>query len=546
MKEKGDRKAEREMTERAIQVDNNSVDAWAYLANAIKEPSGEEAMVKEIEELANAPVNSKCAAPYIALQGFFAGDGKDEKARDKAIGFAKKAVERAPGDALALLCLSALYGQAGKIDEVVKLLAPHEALMQRDVRLAHNYFEALFQLRDLQKITALLNKLATSQVREVKQFAIERSRAISQMLAAAAAAARRAPRSRRPESGSARGEGDLEVGAPSDAPGEAREEVGDRRLEPVLGADGSVRALDVVLLFEDARGPVGPLAAHVPADVARGDADLRVVAEALDLVRRPVGEDDEAPVERRGPDGRLHAGTVLAKRLEAHVALVGERRFVRHDRGVSHPSPRGEIERSQSAAAVGTTTANVAPLPASLSTSTRAPIASLSRFTTASPSPTPPYWRSAEPSTCRNSSKMRAWSAGGDADAGVLHLDAHGARSLAPRRDDDAPALGRELRRVRQQVEEHLLERARIGLDLRQVRADVGLDRERLGPDHPARRRHHGGHQLADVDRLRATARACRRRRATSSSRSSMSASSDRALRLIDCCASFCFGVTGP
>ena len=57
-----------------------------------------------------------------------------------------------------------------------------QELLQRDVRIAHNYFEALFQLRDLQKITALLNKLATSQVREVKQFAIERSRAISQML----------------------------------------------------------------------------------------------------------------------------------------------------------------------------------------------------------------------------------------------------------------------------------------------------------------------------------------------------------------------------
>jgi hypothetical protein len=92
-------------------------------------------------------------------------------------------VARAPSDALALLCLSALYGQGGKVDEVVKLLAPHEAMMQRDVRVAHNYFEALFQMRDLPKITALLNKLATSPVREVKQFAIERSRAVSQMLA---------------------------------------------------------------------------------------------------------------------------------------------------------------------------------------------------------------------------------------------------------------------------------------------------------------------------------------------------------------------------
>src|SRR5580704_8452610 len=182
MKEKGDRKAEREATERAIQIDNNSVDAWAYLASSIKDAVGEEQMLKQVEELANAPVNAKCAAPYIALQGFFAANAKEEKAREVAIGYAKKAVARAPGDALALLCMSALYGQGGKVDEVVKLLAPHEALMLRDVRVAHNYFEALFQLRDLSKITALLNKLATSQVREVKQFAIERSRAVSQML----------------------------------------------------------------------------------------------------------------------------------------------------------------------------------------------------------------------------------------------------------------------------------------------------------------------------------------------------------------------------
>jgi tetratricopeptide (TPR) repeat protein len=182
-KEKGDRKGEREMVERAIQIDNNSVDAWAYLANSLREQSNDDEMVRQVAELAAAPVNSKSAAPYIALQGFFAGDGKDEEARTKAIGFAKKAVERAPGDSLALLCLSALHGQGGKIDEVVKLLAPHEALMMRDVRVAHNYFEALFQLRDIPKITALLNKLATSQVREVKQFAVERSRAISQMLA---------------------------------------------------------------------------------------------------------------------------------------------------------------------------------------------------------------------------------------------------------------------------------------------------------------------------------------------------------------------------
>jgi hypothetical protein len=54
--------------------------------------------------------------------------------------------------------------------------------MLKDVRIAHNYFEALFAMRDMNKITQLLNKLATSPTREVKEFAIVRSRAIAQML----------------------------------------------------------------------------------------------------------------------------------------------------------------------------------------------------------------------------------------------------------------------------------------------------------------------------------------------------------------------------
>ena len=176
---KKDPKAEREAVERAIQIQPGNVDAWAYLFNFIKESESEEKAIATLEELANAPVNAKTAAPFVALQGFYAGD---EKTRDKAIGFAKRGVERSPADPIPLIVLSALYGQAGKIDEVVKLLAPHEALMQQDVRIAHNYFEALFQAKDMGKITALLNKLATSSNKEVKQFAIERSRAIAQML----------------------------------------------------------------------------------------------------------------------------------------------------------------------------------------------------------------------------------------------------------------------------------------------------------------------------------------------------------------------------
>jgi hypothetical protein len=178
-KSKKDGKMEREAVERAIQIQPGNVDAWAYLFNFFKDTDGEEKAIAKIEELASAPVNVKTAAPYVALQGFYANE---EKTRDKAITYAKKAVDRSPTDPIPLIVLSALYGQSGKIEEVVKLLAPHEALMQQDVRIAHNYFQALLQAKDMPKITALLNKLATSSNREVKQFAIEQSRAIAQML----------------------------------------------------------------------------------------------------------------------------------------------------------------------------------------------------------------------------------------------------------------------------------------------------------------------------------------------------------------------------
>lgn len=175
-----DKPAEREHVERAIQIAPNNVDAWSYLYTFLKDDVGEEKALAAYEELANAPVNTRTAAPYVALQGAFANE---ESTRDKAITYAKKGLERGPTDPMALLSLSALYGQAGKLDELIKLLAPHEGVMLQDVRLAHNYFEALFQSKDLQRITSLLNKLATSSNKEVKQFAIERSRAISQMLA---------------------------------------------------------------------------------------------------------------------------------------------------------------------------------------------------------------------------------------------------------------------------------------------------------------------------------------------------------------------------
>jgi hypothetical protein len=176
---KGDAAAEREMIERAISIDANCVDAWAYLFQQVKDAEDEAKATQVVETLASAEANKRTAAPYIALQGFYANN---EETRPQALAFAKKGAERNDGDPLALICYSALLGQTGDLPAVINLLSKHESKMANDVRLANNYFEALFQARQIEKVTKLLNALAGSSNREVKQFAIERSRAVAQYL----------------------------------------------------------------------------------------------------------------------------------------------------------------------------------------------------------------------------------------------------------------------------------------------------------------------------------------------------------------------------
>jgi len=176
---RGDKDQEKTMAQRAISIDANCVDAWAYYFQLVRDAESEDKAIAAVEELANATVNQKSVAPYVAIQGFYAND---EATREKAISWAKKAVARNADDPLAILCLSALYGAQGNLEGVVSVLQPHEGKMARDVRLANNYFEALFQLRQIDKVTKLLNALAGSPNRDVKQFAIERSRMVAQFL----------------------------------------------------------------------------------------------------------------------------------------------------------------------------------------------------------------------------------------------------------------------------------------------------------------------------------------------------------------------------
>ncbi|MEM9691702.1 MAG: hypothetical protein AAGA56_04100 [Myxococcota bacterium] len=173
---KEDTTAEAENLDKALETDPGCVDAWAYLFQTTRDREDEDKAVALLEEKAKGQRN---AAPWVALQGFYANSAETRK---KAIEFAKKGVEANGEDPIAVLCLSALYGQDGDLQSVVDLLSQHEAKLANNVHLANNYFEALFQTRQIEKVTRLLNALAGSKNAEVKQFAIQRSQLVAQFL----------------------------------------------------------------------------------------------------------------------------------------------------------------------------------------------------------------------------------------------------------------------------------------------------------------------------------------------------------------------------
>jgi Flp pilus assembly protein TadD len=196
---------ERQMAEKAISIDPNCVEAWAYYFARARETDGDAAAESLVKALSEAEPNKRSAAPFVAVQGVYAAQ---EATREQALEWAKRAVERNPDDPLALISLSALHGQQRDFRAIIDLLSKHEPKMMRDARLANNYFEALFQAREMEKVTKLLNALAGSPDRNVKQFAVERSRMVAQYFqqqqqalkgvaaggAAAPAAPARAPR----------------------------------------------------------------------------------------------------------------------------------------------------------------------------------------------------------------------------------------------------------------------------------------------------------------------------------------------------------------
>jgi len=137
---------------------------------------GDDAAIKAVTELADTDANKATAAPFVALQGIFSGD---ESKLDQALEWAKKAIERDADDVLALISISALYGQKGDLKSAIELLSKHENKMMQHVGLANNYLNALVQAGQMDHATKLLNALAGSPRTDVKRFAQASSAALA-------------------------------------------------------------------------------------------------------------------------------------------------------------------------------------------------------------------------------------------------------------------------------------------------------------------------------------------------------------------------------
>ena len=99
---KEDPAKEQEQIDKALEIDAGCVDAWAYMFQSIRDREDEEKAIAALEEKAKGQKN---AAPYIAIQGFYANKAET---RPKAIEFAKKAVSANDNDPIGLLCLSVI------------------------------------------------------------------------------------------------------------------------------------------------------------------------------------------------------------------------------------------------------------------------------------------------------------------------------------------------------------------------------------------------------------------------------------------------------
>jgi tetratricopeptide (TPR) repeat protein len=145
-----DNNLERQMAEKAISIDPNCVEAWAYLFARVRETENDAAAESAVQRLAEAEPNKKTAAPFVAVQGVYAAK---EETREPALVWAKRAVERNPDDALALISLSALYGAQRDFKSIGATEPPRGEDDARSCARPTITSKALFQSREMEKVT---------------------------------------------------------------------------------------------------------------------------------------------------------------------------------------------------------------------------------------------------------------------------------------------------------------------------------------------------------------------------------------------------------
>lgn len=150
---RGDEEQAQDLLSRALELDPNQENALGWSCQLMQQAGGEEAVLQFLEDLSQGPGNWR-ASLWLAQQKL---RGKDA---DAGVALLRGVVAQVARDPGALMSMSADLGKAGKLAEMIELVAPVYDERRHRPETGFNLMQAYAQLQRLPEARALHARLA--------------------------------------------------------------------------------------------------------------------------------------------------------------------------------------------------------------------------------------------------------------------------------------------------------------------------------------------------------------------------------------------------
>lgn len=150
---RGDEEGAQTLLSRALELDPNQENALGWSCQLLQQTGGEEAVVQFLEDLAQAPGHWR-AALWLAQQRL------RNKDFDGGVALLRGCVAEVARDPNALMAVSADLGKAGRLNELVELVAPHYQPQRQRPETGFNLLQALVQLGRNEEAKVLHGRIA--------------------------------------------------------------------------------------------------------------------------------------------------------------------------------------------------------------------------------------------------------------------------------------------------------------------------------------------------------------------------------------------------